>query len=84
MEKDGIWHEEIVIKSYHLNLKGNATLPAIAYFFQDAAGNHAEARGFGFHDMLKAGTFWVLTRKKIEVVRYPKWQEKITIKTFGD
>jgi len=74
--------EKHKIASYQMDLKGLATLPVICNFLQEIAGNHAAANGFGFHQMVKAGYIWVLTRLKIEIEKYPKWNDEIFIETW--
>jgi medium-chain acyl-[acyl-carrier-protein] hydrolase len=70
------------IASYQWDLIGYATLPVLCDFFQEIAGNHASANGFGYPQMIKAGQMWVLTRLKVEVDRYPRWNEEIIVKTW--
>jgi medium-chain acyl-[acyl-carrier-protein] hydrolase len=74
--------EKHKIASYQMDLKGQATLPVINNLFQEIAGNHAEANGFGFTNMLKNGHIWVLTRMKTEIAKYPQWNEEIFVKTW--
>jgi acyl-ACP thioesterase len=70
------------IASYQIDLKGQATLPVICNLFQEIAGNHAGFNGFGFFDMLKGQKMWVLTRLRIEVDKYPTWNDEIYVQTW--
>lgn len=70
------------IASYQMDLKGQATLPVICNLFQEIAGNHAAANGFGFFDMLKLKRMWVLTRLRVEIEQYPKWNDDVIVKTW--
>ena len=74
--------EKHKIASYQMDLKGQATLPVLCNLFQEIAGNHAHANGFGFHQMIKSGQMWVLTRLRVELNKYPKWNDEIFIKTW--
>ena len=74
--------EKHKIASYQMDLKGQATLPALCNLFQEIAGNHADANDFGFQQMIKTGQIWVLTRLKIQIESYPKWNDEIFIKTW--
>ncbi len=74
--------EQFKIASYQMDEKGNATLTSIAGFFQEMAGNHAGANGFGFNQMIKNGHIWVLTRLKIELHQIPVWGENIKVSTW--
>ncbi len=49
---------------------------------QQAAVNHAEHLGFGFTDISKENISWVLFRLHIEIIRLPRWKEKIKVLTW--
>jgi len=56
-----------------------------AAFFQhltEAAGEHAEALGFGFDAMLAKNLFWVHSRMKIKFFEFPEPHDLITIRTW--
>ncbi len=56
-----------------------------AAFFQhltEAAGEHAEALGFGFDKMLERNLFWIHSRMKIRFADFPKPYDLITIRTW--
>ena len=74
--------EKHQIASYQMDLKGQATLPVLCNYFQEIAGNHAFANGFGFDQMIKTKQIWVLTRLRVEMEKYPKWRDEIQIKTW--
>ncbi len=83
MLKDiGIATEQYKIASFQMDEKGLASLPAIAGLFQEVAGNHADAKGFGFEQMFKKGCIWVLSRLRIEIERMPRWGEQINISSW--
>jgi medium-chain acyl-[acyl-carrier-protein] hydrolase len=70
------------ISSYLVNSKRELGLPPFLNLLQDAASTHADALGFGYHQMKAAGTFWVLSRQKLQMSVWPKWHEIIKIKTW--
>lgn len=70
------------IASYQMDLKGQATLPVLCNLFQEIAGNHAAANRFGFFDMIKLNRMWVLTRLRVEIDKYPQWNDEIFIETW--
>ncbi|MBR5376394.1 MAG: acyl-[Lachnospiraceae bacterium] len=59
----------------------NLTLLAILNYFQDCSTFHAEDYGIGYDVLKKMGCFWVLNYWQIDVYRYPKMCEKISIGT---
>lgn len=49
---------------------------------QEAAGRHAVYLGFGYDDLIKTNTAWILSRVHVEFVDTPKWRENITLNTW--
>lgn len=74
--------ETHTIRSYQVDMFADATIIALCDFVQEIAGNDAEARGFGFDDLLRKNIFWVLSRLKVKINRYPKWKDTIKIATW--
>ena len=70
------------VSTYELTPGGNARLTSLANFFQEIATQQADLLGFGYHDLRKKGIFWVLSRMRIHVNRYPVWDEKVVVETW--
>lgn len=52
-------------------------------YFQEIAGVHSSNLGIGLKTIeRKYGVFWVLTRMRVDIVRYPLWNEEIIIETW--
>lgn len=49
---------------------------------QEAAGRHAVYLGFGYDDLIKNNTAWILSRVHVEFPDTPKWREEITLNTW--
>lgn len=49
---------------------------------QEAAGLHAVHLGFGYDDLIKNNTAWILSRVHIEFIDTPRWRENITLNTW--
>lgn len=82
-EIDKVWIEEQTVKSFQMGPDLRLKVTSIFELLQEAAGNHANYRKFGFQDMLKQGRFWVLSRIKIISLKpLPKWTEKLVIETW--
>lgn len=82
MEKEGIWSEEIPIRAFMVDTNRRATLPALANYLQEVAGNHANFRRIGFFEMQAQNRFWALSRLRIDMVFFPAWRERIRIHTW--
>ena len=51
-------------------------------YAQEAAGNHAVYLGFGYDDLIKTNTAWIISRMHIQFIDTPKWREDITLTTW--
>ena len=57
------------------------TLPAVLDYFQDVAIFHSEDIGAGGRALAADGQAWVISAWQIEIVRLPKYAERVTIST---
>jgi len=78
----GIWTETVRVPSYHVSPRGTASVLALADYFQDAAGQHADELGVSMQDLLVEDRAWVLARFRLQIDRPPRWNETITIETW--
>ncbi|NME68975.1 acyl-[acyl-carrier-protein] thioesterase [Flammeovirga aprica] len=81
-EIEGIWYEEQVVKSYQIGPNYTLKPTAISELFQEAAGNHSNAKKFGLRELMKVGKAWVLGTYKYEVFHWPKWTDQLSIETW--
>lgn len=49
---------------------------------QEAAGQHAVRLGFGYDDLIKTNTAWIISRMHIQFVDMPKWRDQLTLSTW--
>lgn len=49
---------------------------------QEAAGQHAVLLGFGYDDLIKTNTAWILSRMHIKFVDTPKWRDNVMLTTW--
>ena len=49
---------------------------------QEAAGLHAVELGFGYEDLIKNNTAWILSRVYIKFVDTPLWRDDVTLTTW--
>jgi len=72
------------VRSYECGPHGRATLPTVCNYLQEAASLHAEKLGFSKSNFLAEGAnmSWVLTRMRVKMARYPRWEEEVTVETY--
>jgi acyl-ACP thioesterase len=76
------WKEEFMIRSYEVDLHGKVFLPVLLSFMQEAASNHVDSLKVGFSHLEAMNRFWVLSRIRIEIERYPTWGERVRLLTW--
>lgn len=70
------------VRANEIDVNGKVTFPNLANYFQEAAWLHVIDLNITGEEMLKYDLMWVLNRMKIEVFKYPKLHEVVTVKTF--
>lgn len=70
------------MRSYEPRTDGRISIAAICNHLQDIASRHADAMGFGFHDLEKTGHYWVLARLHIMMTRLPRFGETDSVLTW--
>lgn len=60
----------------------NILMSSILDLFQDVAGKHATKLGIGFDDLLVKNRLWAIIRTKFKILRQPKLEETIIVKTW--
>ncbi|NVO09287.1 MAG: hypothetical protein HXX16_04920 [Bacteroidales bacterium] len=73
---------DITVHSYDIDFNSRLNVFSLFNYFQEIAWEHAAILQFGLYDLSKKNLFWVLSRVRVEIVRLPKWAEKITLITY--
>lgn len=76
--KPQVLSEQYKVTSYLVNLRGEAGLYSVLSFIQDVGWLHAVKLNVKLSD----GLGWVFTRQKLEMSRWPKWNETVAVKTW--
>ncbi|MCC9169131.1 acyl-[acyl-carrier-protein] thioesterase [Pontibacter harenae] len=74
---------EFIVKSSEVDLHGQATVPALVSYLQEAAWDNTATLGISLYDLLEQGLTWVLQRLRLEMFRYPKHRDSVTIETWA-
>lgn len=83
MTKPSIHSIKITVGVRDVDFKKEMRISSMLRHFQEAASSHVDTLGIGISEM-EANTHiaWVLTKMKIEIIRYPKFKEHLTIETW--
>jgi len=77
-----IREDKFTVKTYHCQPDGSIKVASLMNFLQEAAAVHAEQLGFGMARLNEIGSYWALSNIKIEFTKFPKWNDRITIRTW--
>jgi len=70
------------VSSYQVDVRKRMKPSSFMDLAQEMAYLAAGEMGFGYDDLQKDGTAWVLSRIRMEFLRMPSWNEKITLATW--
>ena len=81
---DSFGEYEWQIRASECDADGTAKLSAILNLFQEAASLNAESLGFSKSNFAAQGEniSWVLTRLRVRMERYPRWEERVRVVTW--
>jgi medium-chain acyl-[acyl-carrier-protein] hydrolase len=74
--------EKFTVKTFECQVDGSIKIVSLMRYLQEAAALHAEQLGFGFSRMNEINSYWVLSNLRIEIAKFPKWNDIVTIKTW--
>jgi len=74
--------EQYKVRAYEVGPSMTTSLPTIANYLQETAGNHADKIGVGADYLMPNGVFWVLSRLRLIVDEYPGGHEDVDVLTW--
>ncbi|MGE5382297.1 MAG: acyl-[acyl-carrier-protein] thioesterase [Omnitrophica WOR_2 bacterium] len=70
------------LRHFELNRFGEASPTLVLALLEEAAAEHCQAIGYGLYDLLEQNIGWVLSSGFLQMKQYPRYKEKITIRTW--
>ena len=77
-----IREDKFTVKTYECQADGNIKIVSLMQYLQEAAALHAEQLGLGFGRLNEIDSYWVLLNLRIEIAKFPKWNDAVVIKTW--
>ncbi|MEG6520725.1 acyl-[acyl-carrier-protein] thioesterase [Desulfotomaculum sp. 1211_IL3151] len=74
--------KEFEVHYYEVNQYQEATPVSVLNYLEETAIAHSEAVGLGLNRLKSEGIAWVLNRWRVQMERYPQWNEKIIVETW--
>lgn len=71
------------VRSTETDQSGLATLPALVGYMQEAAWDNTATMGISMYELLEQGLTWVLQRMRVEMFRYSRHREGLTVETWA-
>ena len=83
MKPTPLYTKNYKVEINHVDFKGDLKLSSLFTYCQDIAGLHAENLGMGRKVLYEQyGVIWVLVRVRVDIIKYPKYRDIITIETW--
>ena len=79
---DNKFSRELIIPCYDTDFSCLLKPAAFMDLAQEMANIHAQKLGFGYDDLMRTRTVWVLSRMHIHFDRYPEWREDVVLSTW--
>jgi medium-chain acyl-[acyl-carrier-protein] hydrolase len=77
-----VWTESFRVRAYEVDATARASVPAVANWLQETAGNHATALGWAVDALQAQGRTWVLARLHLCLGGAPSWREDVHVTTW--
>jgi acyl-ACP thioesterase len=82
MTFDNYFEKQFELRYFEMNKLGLATPTIILCLLEETAADHSYLIDHNLFDLVKKNVGWVLVSGVLQMDRYPKYKEKITIKTW--
>ncbi len=74
--------KSLTLRVSECDLNGRWRPGAALTELQEIAGEHSVSLGCGREALLRGGLVWVVARMELRILRYPRWGEALTLRTF--
>ena len=80
--KQVVWTETYDVNTIVVDRHKRLGLVGLLNLLQDAAWLHARHLGWGYEELIKQRTIWVLARQKLVMQAWPQWGDAAVIRTW--
>ena len=77
-----IYETKLKLYNSYFDANDKITIKSILNIFQDVASYHASLIGVGYEEMLSKNLYWVLSRIKFDILKQPKIDEEVIVRTW--
>ena len=79
---NNIYHQNIQIPCYDTDASQLLKPVSFMNYAQEMANRHASILGFGYDDMVRTRTAWVLSRMHARFLKHTAWRDEINMRTW--
>jgi acyl-ACP thioesterase len=79
---ENFFDQKFNLRFFEMNKFGFASPTTILTLLEETAAGHCDDIGYGIYDLEKQNIGWILINGAIEMTRYPRYREDITIRTW--
>lgn len=77
-----VWTEPYLVCSFMVDFRRRLSLHHLLNLMQETAWRHADHLGHGYAVTDARGAAWVLIRQRVEMERWPEWEEPLAVRTW--
>jgi medium-chain acyl-[acyl-carrier-protein] hydrolase len=77
-----MFEKQFELRYFEMNKHGEASATSMLTLLEETASDHCSAINHGLFDLFAKNIGWILVSGVMQMTRYPKHKEKITIKTW--
>ncbi len=82
-EAPPVWKEKRAVESYDVDLCGRLRPHILLSYLLNAAWNHVKGTRYGYAELSARNLMWVLIKFQMVISTQPKWQDQLSIETWG-
>ncbi len=76
------YSRSFTIPSYALDKHEKTNLTYLIQLIQETGSYHAHGFNLTVSDLIKEGKTWMLTKQRIDILRYPTWPDRVRVDTW--
>lgn len=80
---DHVYAITFPVRTDYVDWEKKLSISGLLLFLQEIAWEHANNGGFGYNQLNEKGQFWVLSKLKIQIDRYPQWNDELHLHTWS-
>ncbi|MFN8209272.1 MAG: thioesterase [Bacteroidales bacterium] len=77
-----VWTNKYLVSAFDVDHRLEAKITSLCNYFQESAWQHATHLRVGYDQVKLKNLAWILSRLRVQVIRYPQWREELVLETW--